>query len=140
MVKQEYTIKIVVLLFSVMLVGMVLAQSEYDNWSFNEEVPICSEQLQICIIEFNSLLSDFREGINCYGEAFEILKESNQNLSIQRDAHLDEVNRLKNYRLGFYAILTLLIFFVLFYFTQILKDTYNPRTLKPNKLNKRRNG
>jgi hypothetical protein len=87
-----------------------------ENLTTNENVIIngtidkqanCSEELIKCIDTYNSLLEDFREGINC-GTAFNLVKGMNEVLAEERDNCREEIGKLKVYRVGFYILLVVL--------------------------------
>jgi len=83
--------------------------------------PICEEQLNIILEEYNSLLKDFWQGTNCDGISFGILKDANELLSKERDTCREEVGELKAYRIGFYSLFILLIILLILYFKVVLK-------------------
>lgn len=83
--------------------------------------PVCEEQLNIVLEEYNSLLKDFRQGTNCDGISFRILKDANELLSKERDACREEVGELKAYRIGFYSLFILLVVLLTLYFKIVLK-------------------
>lgn len=87
--------------------------------------PVCEEQLNIVLEEYNNLLKDFRQGTNCGGISFWILKDANELLSEERDACREEVGELKAYRIGFYSLFILLIVLLIFYFRVVLKKRGN---------------
>ena len=80
------------------------------NITINEtkEEPICEEQLELCIDEYNSILEDFRAGLHC-GAIVPILKDLNKGLGKERDDCQEEIGRLKTYKLGFYALFVILV-------------------------------
>ncbi len=67
----------------------------------------CSEELVLCLDIYNSLLEDFREGVNC-GTAFNLVKGMNEVLAEERDSCREEIGELKVYRVGFYILLVVL--------------------------------
>ncbi len=73
-----------------------------------KEEAICEEQLEIAIEEYNSLLEDFREGINC-GEVAVFNRDLNAMLAEERDSCREEIGKIKVYRVGFFILFGVLI-------------------------------
>lgn len=71
------------------------------------EEPICEEQLEILLDEYNSLLEDYKAGKNC-GNAFYLLESMNKLLGEERDACREEVGGLKVYKVTSYILLGIL--------------------------------
>ena len=67
----------------------------------------CTEQLEICLLEYNSLVYEFRNGTNC-GGVTALLKNLNGQLGEERDLCNEELEKQNNYRIGFYIFGTLL--------------------------------
>jgi len=137
--QMEYKRNIGILfLFFVLIAGIVLAQNTTINNT--EEKAICSEQLEICVEEFNSLLEDFKVGTNCKGTAYEVLKDANEYLTEERNSCLEEVGGLKVYKGGFYFMFGLFIILLIVYFREILKKSkgLNKTSSEVNNAGKRR--
>ncbi len=67
----------------------------------------CSEELIICLDIYNSLVEDFRDGVNC-GTAFNLVKGMNDVLAEERDGCREEIGELKVYRVVVYILLGVL--------------------------------
>ncbi len=121
--KKKIAIKILILgiLLSFSFFSFPLIKAGNDTI----KEPICEEQLNIVLEEYNSLLKDFRQGTNCGGISFGILKDANELLSKERDTCREEVGELKAYRIGFYSLFILLIILLIFYFRMVLKKENN---------------
>jgi hypothetical protein len=98
--------------FSLLFIPSVSAE---ENETAN-----CTHELILCVEEYNGLLSDFREGVNC-GTAFQVLKESDQllrenfqNLTLEK---VEIEDKLSGYKFGFWmmAILVLISVIIIFY-------------------------
>lgn len=98
------------------------ATSTQDNSS---GTAICSEQLQICVDEFNNLLSDFRNGTNCNSSTFSQLKKMNAQLSNDRDSYKQQAEDLKVYKIPFFMVTGLLIIWIVFYFLVASRSSKN---------------
>jgi len=68
----------------------------------------CSEQLQICLDGYNELFMDFQNGTNC-GTAFILVKDLNKQLGEERDNCEEELEKKKEYKIGFYMLFVVLI-------------------------------
>lgn len=88
------------------------AQVTFQN--DNTTTAVCSEQLQICVDEFNSLLADFRNGTNCNSETFNQLKRMNNDVSADREKLRKEVENLRTYKTSFYIVSILLVVWIIF--------------------------
>ena len=111
--------KIVIFMALILLSSFVVA----DNTTLNttgEEVANCSEQIIRCIDEYNNLLKDFREGINC-GTATLNLKYMNEYLIEERDNCREEVGKIKVYQTGIYIFFILLIMIAVGHLFQAIK-------------------
>lgn len=97
--------------------GVVKAQEANSSEKAN-----CSEQLQICIDEYNSLLSDFRNGTNCGGTSFNLLKDMNQALGERLEEVEVEVKNLKNYKIGFFLTFVLFLILLIFCFFGVFRN------------------
>jgi len=64
--------------------------------------------LEICIDEYNDLLEEFRNGTNCGGATFSLLKSMNEQLGEERDLCESELEEMGRYKIGFYSILLIL--------------------------------
>lgn len=69
----------------------------------------CSEQLELCIEQYNSLLYDFRNKTNCGGQALNMLRNMNAQLGEERDICNEELDKVNNYKAGFYFMFSVLI-------------------------------
>jgi len=74
----------------------------------SEKLDLCYGQLQRVIDKYNSLLEDFRDGINC-GTAAINLKYMNEYLSEERDNCREEIGKIKVYKTGFYIFFIILL-------------------------------
>ena len=119
---MERIVSVFIIFFIICAVPIVLAENNsileinqnltVENITIDTEEPVCEEQLEICIGEYNSLLEDFREGINC-GTAFNLVKGMNEVLSEERDNCREEIGQLKVYKIGFYLLFILVIIIAL---------------------------
>ena len=91
--------------------------------SLNETAPLttfnttanCTEQLNLCIKTYNSLLNDYNDKSGC-GTAFNLLKSNNKALGEERDELKKRVENLKQYKVAFYIVLILFIILIIMYF------------------------
>lgn len=119
---NRLVISVFFVFFTIWVVPTILAENNsileispnlaVENITIETEEPICEEQLEVCIGEYNSLLESFREGVNC-GTAFNLLKGMNKKLVEERDNYREEIEQLKVYKTGFYLLFPLLIIIAL---------------------------
>ena len=109
-------IAISALIIGLYLGAFLISLISAENLTTNETIIInetideqanCSEELIICLDIYNSLLEDFREGVNC-GTAFNLVKGMNEVLAEERDSCREEIGELKVYRVGIYILLVVL--------------------------------
>jgi len=112
-----------VFLIVVLLLPMLVADNLTTNTT-EEKIANCSEQLEICIERHNSLLEDFKEGINC-GTAFNLVKGMNEVLSEERDTCREEIGKIKVYKTGFYIFFIMLIMIAAGFLFQAIKKKNN---------------
>ena len=75
----------------------------------NVEEANCSEQLSMCVDEYNSLLSDFRNRTNCGLTDSSMLRSMNTQLGEERDICNEELKKANTYKTGFFLIFTILL-------------------------------
>ena len=119
---NKLTIKILILV-SILVLPMCLISA--DNLTMNEtgllnetekEGAICEEQLELAVEEYNRLLEDYRDGMNC-GTSTVFLKNMNDILAEERNICMEEIGKIKVFRVGFYiflGILTLISMLLIF--------------------------
>jgi len=117
--KKKIAIKVLVLGLMLFISFFSFPLVRAGNDTIKE--PVCEEQLNIVLEEYNSLLKDFRQGTNCDGVSFGILKDTNELLGKERDTCREEVGELKAYRVGSYSLFILLIILLILYFKVVLK-------------------
>lgn len=115
--KIKSNLSFVVIVLSLVLSLSIITALE-DN---SKDEAICSEQLELCVNEYNSLLEDFRMGVNCNSTTFETLKHFNGEVTKERDNLREEILNLKNYKGGFYALLLICLLITIILFRQRLK-------------------
>lgn len=105
---------IVAICFALLFMSSVSAE---ENETAN-----CTHELILCVNEYNGLLSDFREGVNC-GTAFQVLKDSDQllrenfqNLTLEKAEIEEKVDKLSGYKFGFWMMTILVIISVIIIF------------------------
>ena len=125
MKKEKKKIAIKALILGFMLFTSFFSFSLIRAGNDTIKEPVCEEQLNIVLEEYNSLLKDFRQGTNCDGVSFGILKDANELLSKERDTCREEVGELKAYRIGSYGLFVLLIILLILYFKVVLKKEKN---------------
>jgi len=99
--------KILLSIFLLTFSFLVCANGVFAT-ELNTTEPICEEQLELCVNEYNLLLEDFQEGVNC-GNAFNLVKDMNGMLTEERDNCLKEIGGTKIYENGFYFLFGLLV-------------------------------
>lgn len=96
-------------ILSFLLIFLVLNISSFVLAEDNEtEEANCTEQLLMVIEEHNALIDDYKQGKNC-GEAFQLVKDLNTQLSEENEVLKEEVKTNKQYRTSFFIMLSLLI-------------------------------
>jgi len=63
-----------------------------------------TEQLEICVEEYNYLLNDFRNGTNC-GTKLNFIQSLNEYLAEERDICREEIGAMSHYKFGFFFLL-----------------------------------
>ena len=121
MKKEKKKIAIKVLVLGLMLFTSFFSFPLIRAGNDTIKEPVCEEQLNIVLEEYNSLLKDFRQGTNCGGISFGILKDANELLSKERDTCREEVGELKVYKMGSYGLFILLILLLMLYFKIVSK-------------------
>lgn len=105
--------KLIYLMLGIILfLPFIVANNETENISListqnTTVIANCSEELESCVNEFNSMLIDYKAGNNC-GNAFLTIKDFNQVLTDERNTCREEVGKIKVYKIGFFIILALL--------------------------------
>ncbi|KKN48143.1 hypothetical protein LCGC14_0655870 [marine sediment metagenome] len=114
-VEMKPIIVVGILFIYILNFPIIIAQNE------TSEKAICEEQLDIVLDEYNSLLKDFRQGTNCGGISFGIIKDMNELLSEERDTCREEVGELEVFKIGFYSILLLLAILLIIFFRVVAR-------------------
>jgi len=143
MINKKNQISSFALVFLIFLLITIYSPTVRAPATFEENttgVADCGEQLQLCIGEFNSLLSDFWNGTNCDSETFTYLKQKNSDLAIDRSRCMAQVEELKGelilYKIGFLAlVIVLCLISVIFY----SKNKSRRRLRNGNKKRKKEN-
>jgi energy-converting hydrogenase Eha subunit G len=106
-------IYLLLILSVVIFAPLVLAE---ENKTAN-----CTYELQLCVNEYNLLLEDFENNINC-GTGFQALRVANQNLTVENTLLQEDLNKLKGYKWGFWISTFLTLFAVILLFSRKNKE------------------
>ena len=110
--------KIIIFMALILLSSLVVADSIVGTTE--KDIANCSEQLEIVLEQYNSLYADFREGVNCGFAAIQ-LKEMNDGLGEERDICIEELEKIKVYKIGFYIFFILLVIISIIIFFKAIK-------------------
>lgn len=107
------------LLFLLLLSSPILAEENFtinestdqfgETWEevSKEPEPICEEQLEICVSEFNDLTLDCSRGKFC-GMGFQMVVDNNQGLGEKLENCREDVGKYKNYKNLLFLLLILI--------------------------------
>ena len=98
--------------------SLVVADS--TGGTTEKEIANCTGELEMLLESYNRLYDDFKEGINC-GTAAITMNYMNEQLSEERDTCLEELERAKTYKIGFYIFFTILIIIAITIFFKAIR-------------------
>ncbi len=117
--------KFLIFLFIFLCLPLVIAgsvpQASVEYYLNQTELPICEDELETCVNEYNNLLEDFKDGNNCKGLS-QMLKSMNELLGEERDECLKEIGALEVYKIGFFSMGAFLLITALFLIYSSFKD------------------